>query len=132
LEFYQKIKASSNAGRKKENENMPGSGFASYDKDLIEKKSKYECSVVFVTSDRCSPCEAVTPTIKEYSKEFTDVQFLELYVDRRSAGSSAADKLEITSFPTFLIYSRGKEVKRFTGQSGVAEVKKTLKKLLSK
>src|ERR671926_90394 len=61
----------------------------------------------------CGPCQYISPTISKLSSEFEEtIKFAKLDVDKNQ---DIADKYNIQSIPTIIIFKSGKEVARTVG-----------------
>ena len=77
----------------------------------------------------CQPCKALAPTIDSVAKEYAGK--LDVYkVDIDAAGDSAA-RFGISSVPTCIFFSSGKEVDRFVGIEDLRKIKTRVDKVLS-
>ena len=74
----------------------------------------------------CGPCQTMGPIIEELASEMGDkVKIGKLNVDEDPA---TAQKFNVMSIPTIIIFKGGKAVKNFTG----VQAKETLKEELAK
>eukprot|EP01132_Coremiostelium_polycephalum_P004327 gene4327-5417_t len=80
------------------------------DKELETSGNKLV--VVDFTAVWCPPCQAIAPLFKQLAKQYQDVVFLKVDVDKCRNTSS---KYGISSMPTFHFYKEGKLVKNFSG-----------------
>jgi thioredoxin 1 len=64
---------------------------------------------------RCQPCLALTPDVEQLEKEYSG----KIKVTKINAEQNRmlCAKLRVMSLPTFLLYEKGTEVKRLSGQS---------------
>lgn len=64
---------------------------------------------------RCRPCMGLMPAVEEIEREFGD----RLKVAKLNAAENRmlCAKLRVLGLPTFLLYKKGAEVKRITGES---------------
>jgi thioredoxin 1 len=61
----------------------------------------------------CGPCRALEPTIDELAREYAGKVLIgKLEVD---GNSSIAEKLQVFSIPTMILYKNGQEVDRLVG-----------------
>lgn len=60
----------------------------------------------------CGPCKMVAPIIDELSSEMADVKFLKMDVDDNG---DIAEKYEVASIPTILVFKDGEVVDRVIG-----------------
>ncbi|TSJ42318.1 rhodanese-like domain-containing protein [Fluviicola chungangensis] len=68
----------------------------------------------------CPPCKKMSPIVDELSKEYPVT-----YVDGGSQ-NQLVKELNITSFPTFIAFKNGLEIKRITGVCSKEDLKKLL------
>lgn len=68
----------------------------------------------------CGPCRMVGPVVEELSEECTDIKFAKLNVDEET---ELAEKYNIMSIPTLMVFKNGEVVKRATGARGKNELK---------
>jgi len=63
----------------------------------------------------CGPCNALTPTIEELQKEFSDTAVVaKINVDEEPQIAAA---LSIRAMPTIVFFKDGKEIERLVGMS---------------
>lgn len=73
--------------------------------------------VVDFSAEWCGPCKMMGPILKEVAKEFGDkVRIIKIDVDRNPA---MAQKYQIMSVPTLMIFKNGQMLQR---QAGVVQV----------
>lgn len=77
--------------------------------------------LVDIGAEWCPPCKKMNPIIDELSKEGSEI----IRVDGGSQ-TQLVKELHVESFPTFISFKNGKEIKRITGVCS----KETLQKLL--
>ena len=68
----------------------------------------------------CGPCRMVGPVVEELSEECTDIKFAKLNVDEET---ELAEKYNIMSIPTLMLFKNGEVAKRATGARGKNELK---------
>jgi len=74
----------------------------------------------------CGPCRALAPTIDEIAQEYSkQVLIGKLDVDKNP---SVAEKLQVFSIPTLILFKNGQEVERLVGLC----VKKNITALIDK
>jgi len=99
-----------------------------FDAEVLQAK---EPVLIDFWGPRCQPCLALKPFVDELEKEFTG----KLKVTQINAEQSRmlCAKLRVMSLPTFLLYEKGSEVKRLSGQllSG-KEIKEAVTAILNK
>jgi len=70
----------------------------------------------------CGPCRAFTPTFKSVASEYPlKVRFAKVDVDAQGV---VAQKFNIQSIPTLILFKNGKEVRRFAGALDAGKLKK--------
>jgi len=69
-------------------------------------------NVFYFTADWCQPCKNVKPIIKEINRDRFTIKFQIIDADIEK---ELVKKFEIKSLPTFIIISKGKEIKRLVG-----------------
>jgi len=76
----------------------------------------------------CGPCQAVTPVLNELAKEYDNkVKVAKVNVDEESA---LAQKYNVVSIPTLIVFKDGKEIERRIGFSGKEALTKIIDKAL--
>ena len=68
----------------------------------------------------CGPCRMVGPVIEELAEECDEIKFAKLNVDDET---ELAEKYNIMSIPTLVLFKSGEVAKRVTGARGKAELK---------
>lgn len=64
-------------------------------------------------ADWCGPCKTLAPVIQELKNEIGDkVRIVKIDID---ANQAIANKLQVMSIPTLMIYQNGKQIWRETG-----------------
>lgn len=76
--------------------------------------------LVDIGAEWCPPCKKMSPVVAEISKEYEVI-----YVDGGSQ-TQLVKELHADSFPTFIAFKNGIEVKRITGVCSKEELKKLL------
>ncbi len=71
----------------------------------------------------CGPCKIMNPILDELEKEFKEVEFVKIDVDKESELSA---RYGVMSIPTFVVEKEGKEVGRKIGVVPKAELVKLL------
>ncbi|OGK19907.1 thioredoxin [Candidatus Roizmanbacteria bacterium RIFCSPHIGHO2_02_FULL_37_13b] len=101
-------------------------------KDTFQTQVLDDKGVVFVDyyADWCGPCRFTSPIIDELAEDSeykTKVKFVKIDVDQNQ---ELAEKYNIFSIPTFIIFKAGKPVSQFAGARDkpgfVAEIKRAL------
>ena len=75
-------------------------------------------------ADWCGPCKMMAPAIEKLSEENTNVKFGKVNVDENP---DLAEKYNIMSIPTIMIFKAGKDVKSFVGVTPKEEILDALK-----
>ncbi|MCR8745720.1 thioredoxin [Romboutsia lituseburensis] len=79
-------------------------------KTEIESSDKVVIVDFFATW--CGPCKMLTPIFEELSNSMTDVDFVKVDIDQ---SLSIAQKYDITSVPTMMIFKNGEPVDTIIG-----------------
>ncbi len=75
----------------------------------------------------CMPCLMMAPIIEDLSDEFGGkIKFGKVNVDD---SSKLAQKFEVTSIPTFVVFKDGNKIAQFTGAISQEDFSEKLKKL---
>lgn len=72
----------------------------------------------------CGPCKMLSPIIHELSEEITDIKFLKVDIDE---ASELAEKYDVMSIPTIILFENGVEVKKNIGLISKSELEKFIK-----
>ena len=72
----------------------------------------------------CGPCKMLSPIIHELSEEVTDIKFLKVDIDEES---ELAEKYDVMSIPTIILFENGVEVKKNIGLISKSELEKFIK-----
>ena len=83
--------------------------------------------IVDFYADWCGPCKMLSPVIANMAKEFTNINFYKVNVDRESI---LARKMNIQSIPTVMFYKQGQLVNQFTGYKNPQEIKTIINNFL--
>lgn len=80
----------------------------------FEKEVLNEEKTVFIDfyATWCKPCKIMTPTIEEIAKEYTDIKFVKIDIDKNE---ELAIKYNVMSIPTMIIMKNGEAKKTFVG-----------------
>ena len=83
-----------------------------FDAEVLQAK---EPVLIDFWGPRCQPCLALAPFVEELEKEFSG----KIKVAKVNAEQNRmlCARLRVMSLPTFLLYEKGAEVKRLSGQS---------------
>lgn len=76
--------------------------------------------LVDIGAEWCPPCKKMSPIVAELSQEHTVI-----YVDGGSQ-TQLVKELNASTFPTFIVFKNGTEVKRITGVTSKEELKKLM------
>jgi thioredoxin 1 len=80
-------------------------------------------------ADWCGPCKTVAPILKELKEEMGDkVRIVKIDVDKNQ---EIAQKLQVRSIPTMMIYQKSEQKWRTQGVQTKALMKKKLTELIS-
>lgn len=60
----------------------------------------------------CGPCKMIAPILEQLSEEMTEVTFVKVDVDNNPG---LADKYDISSIPTVILFKGGNQVDKITG-----------------
>lgn len=82
--------------------------------EQFEKEVINERGVVFVDfyATWCMPCKTMAPIIEEISKEYKEVKFVKIDIDKNE---ELAIKYNVMSIPTMLVMKNGEVTKTFVG-----------------
>jgi len=73
----------------------------------------------------CMPCLMMAPIIEEISDKFDKIKFAKVNVDDNQG---LAQKFNVMSIPTLIIFKDGKEAERITGALPVEAIEEKLEK----
>ena len=90
-------------------------------KEIIKKEA-----VVDFWASWCMPCMMFAPVFEEISKKFKNISFGKVNVDENR---NLAEKYDISSIPTLLIFKKSKLVKKLRGSLSEEELELELKSL---
>lgn len=82
-------------------------------------------SLFLYVSSSCAKCKVIEPLLKDYLKTRPDISYFEINVDKKD-GFQLALKNNVFSLPTLLILLDEKEVKRFTSNFTLEDIKEYL------
>lgn len=78
----------------------------------------------------CRPCQMMMPVIDQLAQEYADrVKTVKIDI---SEHEDLAEKLDVLSVPTFIIFVKGQEDQRLIGQQTPEQIKKMLEAALAK
>lgn len=102
----------------------------------MAKKSYYDIvnreqpTLVDFYATWCGPCKMMSPILKDLSKEVKgNAKILKIDIDKNQR---LAQKLDVRSVPTLMIYQKGKVVWRKSGAMTKAKLKKQIEKFYIK
>lgn len=80
-------------------------------------------------ADWCGPCKMVSPILKELKEEMGDaVRIIKIDVDKNQ---EIANKLQVRSIPTLMVYQNGQQKWRTQGVQTKALIKRKLSDLIT-
>lgn len=82
-------------------------------------------SLFLYVSSTCAKCKIIEPFLKDYLETRPDISYFEINVDKKD-GFQLALKNNVFSLPTLLILLDEKEVKRFTSNFTLEDIKEYL------
>ncbi|MCI7068983.1 MAG: thioredoxin family protein [Mollicutes bacterium] len=82
-------------------------------------------SLFLYVSSTCAKCKMIEPLLKDYLKTRPDISCFEINVDKKD-GFQLALKNNVFSLPTLLILLDEKEIKRFTSNFTLEDIKEYL------
>lgn len=91
-----------------------------YDFDEFIEKGKV---VIDFYADWCGPCQRLAPIFDKASKEYKDIKFAKIDIDK---AKEIAERFDVMSIPCVIFFKDGKEVDRMVGFSGEEDVKERL------
>jgi len=74
----------------------------------------------------CGPCKTFEPVLRKVGAEFPSISLFEVNVDDQP---SLAKEYQIRSVPTVILFRDGREVKRISGASLIAPLRKAFRDL---
>ena len=82
------------------------------DSNFETEVMKADKAIVDFWAEWCGPCRVLGPRFEELSNEITDVKFFKVNVDNNQ---QTAQKFQIRSIPTLLLFKNGKMVGKVIG-----------------
>lgn len=82
-------------------------------------------SLFLYVSSSCAKCKMIESLLKDYLKTRPDISYFEINIDKKE-GFQFALKNNVFSLPTLLILLDEKEVKRFTSNFTLEDIKEYL------
>ena len=105
---------------------MSSAPFHLTDANFEETIKKNKLVLVDFWAGWCGPCRALAPTIEELSKEYDGKAVVgKLDVD---ANPATAERFQVFSIPTMIIFKDGKEAERLVGLCPKSRIADTLSK----
>jgi thioredoxin 1 len=104
---------------------MTNEPFHVTDANFEETISKNKVVFVDFWANWCGPCRALAPTITELAGEYAGKAVIgKLDVDENP---TTAEKFQVFSIPTMIVFKEGKEVERLVGLCAKNKIDSTLK-----
>ena len=89
--------------------------------DTFEKDIKEGLILVDFYADWCGPCRMMTPVLEKVAQELQGKAVIgKLDIDK---AQKIAGQFQVTSIPTLILFSEGKEIGRLVGLRDAAAVK---------
>jgi len=105
---------------------MSAEPFHVTDANFDETIKKNKLVLVDFWANWCGPCRALAPTIRELANEFNGKILIgKLDVDENSG---TAERFQVFSIPTMIIFKDGKEAERLVGLCAKNRISDTLQK----
>ena len=76
----------------------------------------------------CGPCKAQAPVLKELAKELDNIRIIKIDIDKNS---QIAQKYNIRSVPTLMLFKEGQNLWKQSGALGLAQLKADIGQKLS-
>ena len=86
--------------------------------------SNYKATIVDFTAAWCQPCQTIGPIFEEFSKSFSQINFIKVDVDELE---DLARSQGVGAMPSFFVYQQGVKVETMVGA-----IKDDLYKLIKK
>jgi thioredoxin 1 len=94
----------------------------------FDSKTKSGVVVVDFFAEWCMPCVMMAPVMEEMKDKFKNkIEFFKVNIDDNS---SLAEKHEVMSIPTLIVFKDGKESERFIGAMQSEQLEEKLKKFV--
>ncbi|RDB31356.1 thioredoxin [Candidatus Similichlamydia laticola] len=98
------------------------------DSNFEEHLKKATLVVAYFSASWCGPCKAFGPVFEEVATELAGSSLLFLKIDTDNA-PNAAEKHRISSIPTILFFSEGKQVRSVSGVQKKEDLIQAIKQL---
>ena len=96
--------------------------------DFQDFIKKYLITLIDFHSPICKPCRAMKPRLRKLSKEYRgEAVFSKVNITKNR---ELADKYDIISVPTFIIFKYGRQERFFKGKLPMSSLKKSLDDVL--
>jgi len=95
---------------------------------IAQKISRAPLSVAYFSYPECSVCRVLRPKVEELVSQLSGVEFL--YVDTHQNPQISGQHL-IFAVPTIIIFSEGKELRRFSRHFSMGELEEFLDRIVS-
>lgn len=92
--------------------------------DKVEKSDK---AILKFHADWCGPCHMLAPIYEERSEKMKDVDFFSIEGDK---SPELSEKFGVMSFPTMILFEKGKEKDRIIGAVNGEVLEKEIKEKL--
>ena len=91
-----------------------------FEEEVLKKEGT---AIVDFYADWCGPCKVMSPIIDKIAEENTNVNVGKVNVDDNP---ELAEKYEVMSIPTIIIFKNGEISKTFIGITDISEIKESL------
>tara|TARA_B100000963_G_scaffold275181_1_gene243412 strand:+ start:537 stop:857 length:321 start_codon:yes stop_codon:yes gene_type:complete len=98
------------------------------DNDFENKIKKDNISICQFSAAYCAPCKSLKPLMDKFSETYKDKAQNWFYCDVEEGAINLGSQMFIKAVPTIIIFKKGVEVDRLTGNPGEAAVKEFLDK----
>jgi len=93
---------------------------------IEERIQSAELLVAYFSHDDCQVCKVLKPRVQQLSESLANVEFL--YVDVRAYPAVSGQYL-VFAVPTVIIFTHGREQRRFSRHFSADEISTTLQRL---
>jgi thioredoxin 1 len=94
----------------------------------FEKETKKGIIIVDFWAEWCGPCRMVSPILEQLSEEMKNIKFGKVNVDEEV---ELAEKFEISSIPTLMIFKDGKVISTQVGAMSKERLKSWINEAIS-